>query len=49
MPRESILDIIKVLYDKVDSRHEGLLSWEKFGEAMLLLCGKHFSVRALKT
>ena len=45
LSKEAILEIISGLYNKVDFQGEGSLSWEKFGDAMLLLCGRHFSVR----
>lgn len=47
LPKENILEIVGGLFDRVDSQHRGSLTWIKFGEAMLLLCGKEFSVRTL--
>jgi len=43
LPKENILEIVGGLFDRVDSQHRGSLTWIKFGEAMLLLCGKEFS------
>jgi hypothetical protein len=44
LPKEGISDVVKKLFDKVDTHREGSVPWDKFGDAMLLLCGKHFSV-----
>lgn len=38
------MDVVKKLFDKVDTHREGSVPWDKFGDAMLLLCGKKFSV-----
>jgi len=45
LEKEHIVDIVRCVFDKVDSQSHGCLPWPNLGEAMLLLCGKHFSVR----
>jgi hypothetical protein len=44
LPKEGIVDVVKKLFDKVDTHREGSVPWDKFGDAMILLCGKNFSV-----
>lgn len=48
LEKEHIVDIARCVFDKVDSQSQGCLPWPNLGEAMLLLCGKHFSVCAFK-
>lgn len=43
LEKEHIVDIARCVFDKVDSQSQGCLPWPNLGEAMLLLCGKHFS------
>ena len=44
-PKDQILQIISGIFDNVKGHQEDSLSWEKLGEAMVLLFGKPFSVR----
>ena len=44
LAKNNIVQIVNCVYDKVQPQFQGGLSWHKLGEAMLLLCGKHFSV-----
>ena len=44
LPKEDIVDVVKNLFERVDVEHHGSVPWGKFCDAMLLLCGKRFSV-----
>ena len=45
MSKQHILEVVSQLFKRCDQQRRGKLSWKSFAAAVLILTGKHFSVR----